>query len=246
MPADTFLLIRLQLSRRESFNGILSIRQDTLYSRTVTMLPRHAHPAGTPGRAARTLLSPSRTIAAPTWRLASLTCATQTQTRFSSSRDISHGIPHLQPPWQVSDLSQFEQSCYAKYGPNYADHLKSPERRNIKWKAALRAQQSNTWQGKFGDDWYEIVKEANKTNAENYKAKRAEWLQRSKLAKSRLLSAKKAPRTTNQAVEIQLAKDELDELDQENREMLQQSRKDMEKIAEELARSRGVGKIEES
>lgn len=214
------------------------------------MLSRHAHPAGTLGRAAGTLLSPSRTIAAPTWRLASLTSATQrqtqTQTRFSSSRDTSHGIPHLQPPWQVSDLSHFEQACYAKYGPNYADHLKSPERRNIKWKAALRAKQSIAWQGKLGDDWYEIVKEANKTNAENYKAKRAEWLQRNNSAKSRLLSAKKAPRTTNQAVEIQLAKDELDELDQENREMLQQSREDMEKIAEEIARSRGVGRIEES
>lgn len=264
LPADAFLLIRLQSSPvanllTESFRRHLvnpSTRRATLHSsyvgstlqpiRAFAMLFRHMLPAGTLGRAARTLpLGPSRTIAAPTLRLAILTTSA-TQTRLSSSGAPSHGIPHLSPPWQVSDLSFAEQAAYKEFGPNYIEHVTSGRRRNIIWKAKLRASQAERWQKKYGDAWYEILKEANEINAEKFKALREELKQRMELARSRLLSANSAPPSTDRRVEAHQANEEIAKLRAEVQAMMQQSRESMDKIADELARSRGIGKTEES
>jgi hypothetical protein len=55
-----------------------------------------------------------------------------------------------------------EQEAYAKYGPNYLDHLAPKARENAFQAASRREHIAKLYSKDIGPDWYEIIMEATK------------------------------------------------------------------------------------
>lgn len=127
------------------------------------MLFRHAmRPAGVVFRPS---FISSASKSAPRFLNAALVVVTRLQpTRLSSSDSTLP--PTLEPPWQASDLSQWEQKALAKHGPNYLDEIKRTRRRKALFAAQKRKQIATQLESKLGPDWYRMWQAARQRHVD--------------------------------------------------------------------------------
>lgn len=79
----------------------------------------------------------------------------------SNPKDL-YEIPYLEPPWQFSDLLDWERELYLTHGPNYGEHVSSTKREICESRAESRRITAEIFEKDYGPDWYEIKVEAER------------------------------------------------------------------------------------